>query len=95
MNYYENHLDRLPLEMKWYIQDIIESDKRFHLWNKKKKEVGQMLTEKFIRTLNFRREGRDFYWVKNFKTLIYRFIIDSPRAVIIDNEHLDDTFIYL
>ena len=27
--YYENHLDRLPLELIYYIEDIIESDKKY------------------------------------------------------------------
>ena len=50
--YLGNHLDNLPTELHYYIGDIIESDRKFKEkeWNKKKEEVGQMLTEKFIRT---------------------------------------------
>ena len=29
MKYFTNHLDRLPLELIYYIEDIIESDKKY------------------------------------------------------------------
>ena len=45
-----NYLENLPLELQYYIGDIIKSDRKFQEWNKKKTEVGRMLTEKFIRT---------------------------------------------
>jgi hypothetical protein len=45
---YRNHLDRLPVELHMYIADIIESDRRWHDWQKAKKH----LEENFIRTLH-------------------------------------------
>ena len=59
-----NYLDILPVELHLYINDIINSDRRFHDWEKAVKH----LEDNFIHDLFFRQNWlkpismRKYYW---------------------------------
>lgn len=60
--YYTNHLDRLPVEMIMYINDIIESNRRYEL-KQKMKIAGKYLEENFIRHFH-----KIYYEITEYKT---------------------------
>ena len=67
----ENQFEKLPLEIIWYIEDTVESNRKFH-WYKKKKDVGEFLNNNFIRELVYSEEGCDDYQIKCLNFILKR-----------------------
>ena len=80
VEYYTNHLDRLPLELHLYIYDILESDRSYEL--KQRMEIaGKHLEDNFIRHFH-----RMYYEITEYKT-------KNNNIVYYDWDEDDDEYI--